>query len=146
MKTRLFSTSIILINTALASWTQLRHDVILYGKQTYVPTGISFDPGYVEPVPNFYRRLSDLCDQTKEALGQYNLLPALYEDRLDNLSEQSSQFEGYARKILTGQSLTPNEQGDIQLSFSIPSRRAQPGWAWAMCSAIMKSPGPTMNA
>jgi hypothetical protein len=46
------------LNTQLTSWAQLRHDNILYGKQSYTGgTGCSFPYTFVEPYPNFYQRL-----------------------------------------------------------------------------------------
>lgn len=48
------------LTTALASWTELRHDTILYAKQGYDPVGFGFPPpiiGYIEPVPEFYNHL-----------------------------------------------------------------------------------------
>lgn len=46
------------LNTQLASWAQLRHDNILYGKQSYTGgTGCSYPYTYVEPYPGFYRNL-----------------------------------------------------------------------------------------
>jgi len=51
------------LNTALASWTELRHDTILYAKQSYTPLKSSLPPlvrGYVEPAPEFYARLLEL--------------------------------------------------------------------------------------
>jgi hypothetical protein len=62
------------LNTALASWSQLRHDTILYAKQSYTPLkATAFDPpsikqGYVEPVPLFYKRLLALTSMTKNGL------------------------------------------------------------------------------
>lgn len=46
------------MNTQLASWAQLRHDNLLYAKQSYtgVPT-CSFPYVYVEPFPDFYTNL-----------------------------------------------------------------------------------------
>ena len=44
------------MNTQLASWAQLRHDFLLYAKQSYT-TGIptcSFPQSYVEPIPLFF--------------------------------------------------------------------------------------------
>jgi len=43
------------MNTQLASWAQLRHDNLLYAKQSYTG-GIlcSFPESYVEPMPDFY--------------------------------------------------------------------------------------------
>lgn len=62
------------LNTALASWSELRHDTILYAKQSYTMAekgGGGEEPkivGYVEPVPVFYARLLDLTKMTKKGL------------------------------------------------------------------------------
>jgi hypothetical protein len=46
------------MNTQLTSWAQLRHDNILYGKQSYTGgTGCSFPYTYVEPYPAFYAHI-----------------------------------------------------------------------------------------
>jgi hypothetical protein len=47
-----------LLNTQLASWAQLRHDTILYVKQSYT-TGAAceFPDAYVEPYPAFFAKL-----------------------------------------------------------------------------------------
>ncbi len=46
------------MNTQLTSWSQLRHDNLLYAKQSYTGGAIcSFPEGYVEPVPKFYHAL-----------------------------------------------------------------------------------------
>jgi hypothetical protein len=51
------------MNTQLASWAQLRHDNLLYAKQSYT-SGIicSFPESYVEPIPAFYNTLSTFAD------------------------------------------------------------------------------------
>jgi len=48
-----------LLNTQLGSWAELRHDTILYAKQSYtgIP-GCAFPDAYVEPYPAFYRALA----------------------------------------------------------------------------------------
>ncbi len=69
------------LNTALSSWTELRHDTILYVKQSYgmsekgegEPEGEKPFPGYVEPVPEFYSRLFTLTKLTGDGLKK--LLP-----------------------------------------------------------------------
>lgn len=50
------------LSTALASWAQLRHDTLLYVKQSYTMAeyGGSIEPvvvGYIEPLPELYIRL-----------------------------------------------------------------------------------------
>src|SRR5690606_2405113 len=49
-----------LLNTQLASWAELRHDTILYVKQSYT-TGVTceFPDAYVEPYPGFFGALRD---------------------------------------------------------------------------------------
>lgn len=48
------------MNTQLAGWTQLRHDNLLYAKPSYTGgAGCSFPYSYVEPYPEFYKRLAD---------------------------------------------------------------------------------------
>ena len=49
------------LNTQLASWTQYRHDTILYAKQSYTGVPVCFYPaGFVEPRPEFWRRLQSV--------------------------------------------------------------------------------------
>jgi hypothetical protein len=46
------------LNTQLASWTELRHDNLLYAKQSYTGGVIcSYPYSYVEPIPEFYNSL-----------------------------------------------------------------------------------------
>ncbi|MBN1759178.1 MAG: DUF3160 domain-containing protein, partial [Chitinispirillaceae bacterium] len=49
------------MNTQLASWAQLRHNTLLYAKQSYT-AGIScfYPDGYVEPYPEFYRKIGEI--------------------------------------------------------------------------------------
>lgn len=50
------------MNTQLASWSHLRHDNLLYAKQSYTGgTGCSFPYSYVEPYPDFYGRLKEFA-------------------------------------------------------------------------------------
>lgn len=50
------------LNTQLASWTQLRHDNLLYAKQSYTAGSIcSYPFAYLEPFPVFYNGLKHLA-------------------------------------------------------------------------------------
>lgn len=50
------------LNTQLASWTQLRHDNLLYAKQSYTAGTIcSYPYAYLEPFPEFYEGLKNLA-------------------------------------------------------------------------------------
>src|SRR6185436_10824099 len=59
------------LNTQLASWTQLRHDSILYVKQSYTAMAKCFYPaGYVEPLPQFWARLETMARKSAELIEQ----------------------------------------------------------------------------
>ena len=58
------------LNTQLASWTQLRHDTILYAKQSYtVPWLCEYPDGFVEPQVGFWRKLEAMATQTANMIG-----------------------------------------------------------------------------
>jgi len=101
------------LNTALGSWTQLRHDFILYGKQTTVPAPWSEGPGLVEPVPETFDRLADLCDAVCSALDGYAMLPDEHGRCLRDLASKLRSWRDYARKVADGEGLTEEEQGNI---------------------------------
>ncbi|RKY53468.1 MAG: hypothetical protein DRP89_06165 [Candidatus Neomarinimicrobiota bacterium] len=71
--------------TALASWAELRHDTILYAKQSMTPRGETPGPpkSYVEPNPHLYARLASLVRYTREGLDSRNLLLEGFQDKLD---------------------------------------------------------------
>jgi hypothetical protein len=101
------------LNTAMGSWTQLRHDFILYGKQTYVPAPAAWGPGLVEPVPATFARLADLCDQVSDVLEGYSMLPAMHNHSLHQLASKLRVWKGYAQKVADGGWLSEQEQDDI---------------------------------
>ena len=52
-----------MLNTQLGSWAELRHDTLLYAKQSYAGTpGCEFPDAYVDPYPEFYRALGKYAD------------------------------------------------------------------------------------
>ena len=59
-------------NTQLAAWAQLRHDNLLYAKQSYtgVP-GCSFPHVYVEPIPAFYASVARFARTASAGLDPF---------------------------------------------------------------------------
>jgi hypothetical protein len=57
------------LNTQLASWAELRHDTILYVKQSYTagPT-CEFPDAYVDPYPELYARLGRFAERVREVV------------------------------------------------------------------------------
>src|SRR5690606_16578956 len=49
------------MNTQLANWAEMRHDFMLYAKQSYGGgNGCSYPYGYIEPVPDLYKKIQQL--------------------------------------------------------------------------------------
>jgi len=107
------------LSTALASWAELRHDTILYAKQSYTAelTGMP-DPvkGYVEPVPALYARLASLCDMMLRGLDSRTLLSTLIETKLGSLKTYLLNLQSISIKELEGTALTDEEYRLIEHS------------------------------
>jgi len=96
------------LNAALASWTALRHDTILYAKQSYTPRETAVPdtpPGYVEPVPAFFGQLLAITRMTRDGLSDLDALSTAAANRLDKLAELLETLIGLARKQLSGEAL-----------------------------------------
>ena len=77
------------LQTCLASWTELRHDTILYAKQSYTARLTAMpvkSKGYVEPVPEFYLRLKALVNMTLNGLKSLDALNESQEYRMEKLA------------------------------------------------------------
>ena len=59
-----------LLSTQLASWAELRHDTILYAKQSYTGGATcEYPDAYVEPYPELFARLAAFATRGAELLG-----------------------------------------------------------------------------
>jgi hypothetical protein len=67
-----------LVNTQLASWSQLRHDTLLYVKQSYtVGTVCEFPDAYVDPYPELFAKIRHFAVRGNELIGQLEANGAL---------------------------------------------------------------------
>lgn len=104
------------LSTSLASWTELRHDTILYAKQSYTMNVTALAPpeeksvvGYVEPVPDFYARLLALTKMTNQGLDEMGVLDPISKSRLTNLEEVLSRLKEISEKELENEKLTDED-------------------------------------
>lgn len=102
------------LNTFLASWTELKHDTILYAKQCYaecggcIPDNID-DRGYVEPNPHLYARLAALSAMTRDGLQSQNIINERDVESLNRMETLALNLKAISEKELQGQSLTEEE-------------------------------------
>jgi len=109
------------LSTALGSWSELRHDTILYGAQSSVECGGEEEEppkvtGYVEPNPEFYNRLIWLTKQTMEGLSQRNGISDSMKNKCENIIELLEFLKRCSIKELKGESLT-YEENDTLMTY-----------------------------
>ncbi|MEA2573265.1 MAG: hypothetical protein QOH93_563, partial [Chloroflexia bacterium] len=113
------------LNTVLGSWTELKHDTILYAKQVMAEMGggpPETIKGYVEPEPEFYARIAALIGMTREGLLSRGLLEKTADDifppseysTLTNLYNLALDLKRISEKELSNQKLTDDEYALIQ--------------------------------
>lgn len=82
-----------LLNTQLASWAELRHDTILYVKQSYTSGAVcEFPDGYVDPYPEAFERLRLYALKGRELVA---LLPT------GGSTELSTRMQTYFAELAT---------------------------------------------
>ncbi len=59
-----------ILNTQLASWAELRHDTLLYAKQSYSSGAVcEYPDAYVDPYPEFYDRMAAFAANSRALLN-----------------------------------------------------------------------------
>ena len=116
-----------MLNTQLASWAHLRHDTILYAKQSYTGEICEYPDAWVDPYPAFFEQLVAYADFTLEAFEGLGIFDFVGEWRegdeqafygsmvryyLQNLKQNMTMLADIARAELAQQRLT-----DTQLEF-----------------------------
>lgn len=101
-------------NTQLASWAQLRHDTLLYAKQSYTGGVACAHPGaYVEPYPLFFARLKTLGALANQALQNAQFSQPYVKTQVgtffDNWQVIMGKLQSAAEHELSGAGLTQDE-------------------------------------
>ncbi len=108
------------LNAMLGSWTELKHDAILYAKQ---PMGAECggagppDPivkGYVEPNIQFWQKAIDLLKENKKILSTHDLLTEKIVNANEQLIEQAEFLLAMSKKELKGEVLKDVEYDQLE--------------------------------
>ncbi|MDY0386067.1 MAG: DUF3160 domain-containing protein [Methanolobus sp.] len=109
------------LTTCLASWTELRHDTLLYAKQSvtgFAGMWIELEEkevvGYVEPVPEVYNRLLSLTRMTNSGLGEMDVLDTYSTNRLDRLEQILERLTDISKKELQNVELSEEDYDFIE--------------------------------
>lgn len=94
-----------ILNTQLASWAELRHDTLLYAKQSYTSlAACEYPDGYVDPYPQFFAGVRKLAEKGAEVLEDVGPSGGIY--YFGRLAETATALEGIAQHQLSGEPLT----------------------------------------
>ena len=103
------------LQTSLGSWAELRHDTILYAKQSYAMLTRAMPPqpeltyGYVEPYPEVYRRIRDMMADMRANLAELGILLPGIPEKFREFEEISGQLAAISEKELAGRRLDERE-------------------------------------
>lgn len=122
------------LSNFLASWAMLRHDTILYAKQSYtMEAGCApnFDEplpsvGFVEPVPEVYGELTATLEMARRGLEHYGLVDNALTTRFNNAVSITERLRTISETQLRGEAMTPDD-ADFLKSFA---SRLESAIAW----------------
>jgi len=105
------------LGTVLGSYTELKHDTLLYAKQNYAERGGGGEPpemppivkGYVEPDVIFWDRLIALTEATRKGLSDRNVMPEEFNERYFTLINSLKFLRGIAVKELANEKISDND-------------------------------------
>ena len=109
------------LNTALASWAELKHDAILYAKQPMLAECGDGGPeppvvkGYVEPNVKFWEKAIALVTRMDKILTTYNLQTEKAKAVYERIKEMAEFCRDISKKELNGGKITDEEYNQIEI-------------------------------
>ena len=133
------------LNAALASWTELKHDAILYAKQPMgAECGGAGPPnpvvrGYVEPNVKFWQRAISLLESTETLLNTYGLTTERSKTITTRIKEMAEFLLQASEKELKGKLLSEEEYDQLKyigasfenISLELIKNDDQRLWEWS---------------
>jgi hypothetical protein len=107
------------LNTALGSWAELKHDVILYSKQAMAAECGGWGPpapvcvGYVEPNLYFWKNCIDLLSLIRKGMEKYDLLSGNLEAKNNQISEMVKFLLKISEKEINKERISDKEYQSI---------------------------------
>jgi hypothetical protein len=113
-----------ILNTQLASWAELRHDNLLYAKQSVTAVALCDYPhGYVDPYPAFYTALEGMARKAREAFTAVD--PSTPGARyFDRVAVVAARLRAMAEKERRNEPLSSDDLDYLDHMVSIDGRHA----------------------
>jgi len=123
------------LNSQLASWAQLRHDNLLYAKQSYTGgTACSFPHSYVEPYPDFYKNIATFATKALQRFSNESYTSPIFDQikiYFTNLNSHMQTLETLAQKELDKVPFTTDEIDYLKKMLFLSGESGAPpfsGW------------------
>ena len=123
------------LGTVLGSFTELKHDTLLYAKQSYAEMGGGGDDpgelppvvkGYVEPDLVFWDRIITLAETTEQGLKERNVFPEEFESKYQDFINSAKFFKQITEQELQNQKISDDDFEKLRTINSSLSRITQP--------------------
>jgi len=135
------------LNTALASWAELKHDAILYSEQPMAaecggggecePPPEPYVLGYVEPNVQYWKSALELLKLTDDLLSKYDLLDDKSKHNQQELTELCTFLLNVSEKELRDEKLLEQEYRTIEgigSSVEYTTLSIMDTWSWEFIS------------
>jgi hypothetical protein len=125
------------MHAGLASWAELRHDTILYVKQSYTGVACDYPDGYVEPFPEFFKKIDAFAQSSSTLFAGLDLpssaqyLKPQVGAYFDALSKAAGTLGAIAAKEVAQQPRSPEETAFLKSIVQADSMCGSPpfsGW------------------
>lgn len=132
------------LSSALGSWSELKHDTVLYGKQSGAECGGGEEPpqikGYVEPNIPVYERLLWLNQFSRENLKLRGIVSESVENKMENFDQLLKFLISCSEKELRNEELSADEYGQLltyggMMEYMTASFAGEDGADWYMIAS-----------
>ncbi|MCP4958773.1 MAG: DUF3160 domain-containing protein [Actinomycetia bacterium] len=132
--------------TGLGSYTELKHDTILYTKQAVAEAGFEEPPDpprhWVEPEPVVFERLAAITELMNTGMQSRGLLPDEYVELLDELESFYSWLGGIAGDELDGLPIGADDNDRLRFIGGL----LESFWIWTSDADLDWETGPDSHA
>jgi len=106
------------LNTVLGSYTELKHDTLLYSKQSYAELGggggdiYKIPPvpkGYVEADLEFWNKIINLSEMTQKGLEDLEVFPEKFKDKYNSYISTSKFLRDIVKKELKNEKISDDD-------------------------------------
>ncbi len=122
------------LGTVLGSYTELKHDTLLYAKQSYAELGAGWPDGEIPPVPKgyveadpiFWNKILSLAKVTRQGLSDRGYMPEGFDMKYETFINEVAFFEDLSKKELKNENISDDDFEKLRLSGRVLQRVVDP--------------------